>query len=111
MKYQLPRPPSVNGLFISAGKFRVKSPAYRMWIEQAEKHLLIQRIKRILGPVSIALVVEDQGRGDLDNLYKSVSDLLVKHGIIEDDARLVVRKISMEWGAVSGCEVEIIPWA
>ncbi len=107
MKYQLPRPPSVNGLFVNAGRFRVKSPAYRMWIEQAERHLLIQRVVRIPGPVHISLVIEDCGRGDLDNLYKSVSDLLVKHGVIEDDTRPIVRKISMEWGAVNGCEVEI----
>lgn len=109
MKYTLPRPPSVNGLFISAGKFRAKSPAYRMWIEQAEKHLLIQKIKVFQGPVAISLTIEDIGRGDLDNLYKAVSDLLVKHGVISDDNRPIVRKISMAWGAVKGCEVEIMP--
>ena len=103
----LPRPPSVNGLFVNAGKFRVKSPAYRMWIEDAGKHLMIQRPKKLLGPVTVSIAVEDIGPGDLDNLAKSLLDLMVRHTVIEDDRREIVRAINMKWADIAGVMVEI----
>ncbi len=45
-------------------------------------------------------------RRDLDNLLKAPNDLLVEHGIIEDDS--LIHRISAEWGdGFVGVEVEI----
>jgi len=47
---------------------------------------------------------------DLDNGAKSILDLMVREGVIEDDGRNFVRAIRMAWGNVTGCRVEIQPF-
>lgn len=109
----LPKPPSVNTLFSNApGRGRVKTPAYRAWLEEAGWALLSQKPAHVTGPVCLDYLIHDSGRADLGNLEKGLTDLLVSHEIIEDDNRSIVRRITLEWSPhVVGCRVHIRPEA
>lgn len=106
---RLPRPLSVNGLYYNhrAGG-RAASRAHRVWRMEAMQEISAQRVqwpvKSILGPYRITITVE-RSRGDLGNLEKCVSDVLVKMGVVRDDAD--AEEILLRWGKVKGCEVVI----
>lgn len=61
--------------------------------------------------ISIGIVAPDKRARDIDNLIKVVCDILVKAGVIKDDSRKYVRKVSAQWIA-SGppCVVLIQPY-
>lgn len=87
----IPTPPSVNSLFGNrakgrAGKGRFVTKKYRAWRVEAGKELMTQRRK--LTPVSGAYriyITLPKIRGDADNRSKAVLDLLVSHGLTDDD--------------------------
>lgn len=105
IRYELPYPPSVNGLFrnVTVGPGivkpgRVKTSGYKQWISLAQGHILEQGRKRLHGfvSVSVALVKPDKRRRDLDNAgMKAVLDLLVSMQVIDDDS--LVQRISLQW--------------
>lgn len=104
IRYELPYPPSVNGLFFNAAKGRVKTDAYKAWRKDAGNLILVQGRQRIHGAVSlsIALVRPDKRRRDLSNTLKAIEDLLVEMQIIDDDS--LVQRISIAWvGSGPGC--------
>lgn len=111
----LPRPPSLNGLFANrkkaAGrKGRKRTDAYTNWLDAAGWELIIQKPAPVLGQVRVAMAIEDEGRGDIDNLFKATLDLLVTHRVIEGDSRKYVREVSAKWcGHTRGCRVEVQP--
>jgi Holliday junction resolvase RusA-like endonuclease len=109
----LPKPPSVNNLHLNVrGRGRVKSPKYRAWIEEAGYAVAIARPAKLQGPVSINCEFEDKGSGDIDNFSKAVLDLLVRHQVIEDDRRSIVRRLNLSWSPeITGCQVTITPEA
>lgn len=84
---QLPLPPSVNNLFVNAGKRRVKSARYTEWLKAAGWELQAQKPAKVSGTFRFTMVAyrPDRRRRDLDNLIKPVLDLLKTHGVIEDD--------------------------
>ena len=111
---RLPRPLSVNGLYYnhrSGG--RAASLAHRNWRMTAMQEIGAQRTgwpeKSILGLYRLTLTVgppaAGRRRGDLGNLEKCVSDVLVKMGVVRDDAD--AEEIVLCWGDVDGCEVKI----
>jgi crossover junction endodeoxyribonuclease RusA len=97
IRYTLPYPPSVNGLFFNATKGRVKTDAYKAWRRAAGNEIMAQGRQRIRGPVSlsVALVRPDKRRRDLSNTLKAVEDLLVEMQVIDDDS--LVQRISIQW--------------
>lgn len=104
----LPRPPTTNTLYKNAGKSRARTKKYDAWILEAGLRLNVQNIKPVTGPIRIFLSVEKNGnvREDIDNRLKSPIDLLVKHGIIDDDRN--VQSVWAEWSHdVEGCRVTI----
>lgn len=111
----LPMPPSVNGLWAN-GKYggRFQTQRYRDWIDHAGIEILRQRPAKHTGPVVLVYEVgEPKGnrKYDLDNRWKPVSDLLVKHGIIQADDNSVVREILMKWAPdIEGVRVTIKPF-
>lgn len=109
IRLTLEKPPSVNALFATDWKTkrRFKSAKYESWLRSAEASLYMTKWKPIKGPVSISITIEDAGAVDLANHEKCLVDFLVKHGLIENDNRKIVRKITLQWGAASGCLVEI----
>lgn len=93
----LPMPPSVNGLWINVpGRRRVKSKIYKAWATAAGWELAIQRPSKIKGRYNIRIEAARLRKGsDIGNREKSLSDLLVKHQVVEDDS--LAEQISMAW--------------
>lgn len=93
----------------AGGKFgRIKSASYREWKRQAGLHMLVQGpLQKIAGAVTVKITISDRAAGDLDNRLKAILDLLVTHGVIEDDKKDIVREITMGWGDVEGARIEI----
>ena len=97
VEIDLPMPPSVNALFANKpGKGRIKTKAYKAWLEEAGLILNCQRPGRIAGRYSIHIQVRRLPKmSDLANREKATSDLLVKHGVIEDDS--LAERVMIEW--------------
>src|SRR5262249_60248389 len=93
----LPYPPSANRIWRRSGKRIHRSPQYVRWVERAGWKVISQRQGRIHGSynISIAAVRPDKRKRDLGNLEKSISDLLVSIGRVEDDA--LAKEISIRW--------------
>jgi Holliday junction resolvase RusA-like endonuclease len=109
----LPFPPSTNGLFFNTGKSRARTQNYDSWIQAAGAEIMRQRPKKVSGPVILTFELQegqDNRRRDVSNRIKAAEDLLVKHGIIEADHDLIVRKVTALWTSdVEGVRVTIEP--
>jgi Holliday junction resolvase RusA-like endonuclease len=108
---RLPFPPSVNGLY-DGGKNSVRrftSDIYKAWQADAYEALLQQsaRTSRHNHPVEVTYTFgrPDKRRRDVFNLEKAVSDFLVKHRILSDDA--LIERGTVQWGIESGVVVHI----
>lgn len=95
-RVNLPWPPSVNNLYINAGRKRVRSPRYRKWQDEAGWALKAARPPAFDGPVSVTIELcpPDNRRLDADNRNKPILDLLVSHGVIKDDDSRHVRSVT-----------------
>src|SRR5258708_4769936 len=105
---RIPLPPSVNALFANVpGKGRVKTDRYKTWLNAVGWDVVQQRQSPIKGDVTLEIVAgrPDRRRRDLSNLIKAAEDLLVRHGLIEDDSR--VTSLSIAWTAIEGCQVTV----
>lgn len=112
VKITVPMPPSVNKLFANVpGKGRVKTRAYRAWIEEAGWEVKRQRPSKVTGRfhISIACKRPDNRRRDVANLEKALTDLLVRLKVIPDDA--MAESVTMSWsgGTLGAAEVTIWP--
>lgn len=94
-------PPSVNNLYINAGKKRVRSKKYKDWFNSVNP-INFEYINPaqfpIKGKVKVDYFLErpnDKRKRDIANYEKALSDNLVKHGIIEDDS--LIQEISIKW--------------
>jgi len=97
---ELPLPPSINALWRSSRGRVHRSRRYLSWLKEAGWELVLQKPKRIAGPVAIAVAAgrPDRRKRDLDNIAtKAVLDLLTAHGIVADDSMVV--KIAASWDA------------
>lgn len=97
VRYELPFPPSVNNLFATVGRKRVRSDRYRAWAKQAGEFITMQGRKHVQGHVSmhVALVRPDRRTRDLSNTLKALEDLLVDMAVIDDDS--LIQRISVQW--------------
>lgn len=93
------------------GRKRFHSAKYAAWIDEACLRLRAARPPKFKGHVWVTITCEDTGAMDLDNAAKSVLDLAVREGVIEDDGRNFVREIRLAWGNVTGCRLEIRPYS
>lgn len=103
-------PPSTNQLYANvAGKGRVKSERYIQWQNAAGWDF--QR-GHISGPFTAEIIICSSRRNkrrDLDNFAKPILDLLVKHGVVDDDS--LCQELHMAWGeAASGMRVTVKPY-
>lgn len=109
----LPAPPSVNMLYSNvANRGRVKTKKYRTWLREAGLSIAQAKPVSILGKYRLHIRFErpDNRRRDLGNLLKAIEDILVEHGIVEDDSH--AQEILMVWqGRGSLCTVEISSFA
>lgn len=95
---RLPLCPSTNGLFVNAGKRRILSKPYKAWRTEAGYALNLHRIQPF-GKLKIELEISvcEAMQGDASNRIKAVEDLIVDHGIIDDDRqvwRVSIEKVS-----------------
>lgn len=93
VEFDLPFPPSVNGLF--AGKSRrYASKGYNAWKEEARPFV---PSVLVAGPYSLSLIFDrpDRRARDLGNLEKAVSDLIVERGVVIDDS--CCERIVLAW--------------
>lgn len=95
----LPYPPSLNNLFFTDWKTRRRpaSAEYKAWQKTAGQALLQQPRRSLTGQVRMLCEFHrpDNRRRDLLNLEKGPTDLLVTHGVIEDDSRIV--EATLRW--------------
>lgn len=92
----LPVPPSANALHNHGAGRPVRSDAYRAWIVAAGWRLQAQRPGRVPGAYILLLAApESETKADLDNLSKATSDLLQKHGVIDNDRK--ARRVVLDW--------------
>lgn len=109
----LPVPPSTNNLFRSVvlpGKAyatRVKTTPYKAWLAEAGLKLNAQQPPRFDGDVAVAYAIPRNKRRDLDNYSKALGDLLVKHGVIVNDNRIVDLRLRYEATESGMVEVEV----
>lgn len=97
MTFDLPLPPSVNSLYFNRERGRTKTQAYQDWITLARSALRKQRAIPIFVPVELEYLVSEKSRIDLGNHEKPLTDLLVFHGVLENDSKRYVRGISLKW--------------
>ena len=109
LKIRLPeRPPPLSACFTDpAGrKGRVKTKRYRDW-----EHLCAPRLRSVKETMVGHIAVQyrfartDRRKRDLGNLEKAMSDILVKHEIIEDDSMIV--DLRLVWGGDEPAEIWI----
>lgn len=93
----LPYPPSTNRLWQKIRGGMSKTPRYATWTVAAGQELASQRPGRVRGyyMLSLSLSRPDKRRRDLDNAVKAISDLLVTHGVVDDDS--MARRVMLEW--------------
>jgi Holliday junction resolvase RusA-like endonuclease len=100
---ELPIPPSVNNLFVNAAKGRGRYPSqqYTRWKKEAALSLIGLPLptKPIAAPVAIEISIATKCRNDLDNSAKALIDFLVQQGILLNDNRTIVRRITLQWDA------------
>jgi Holliday junction resolvase RusA-like endonuclease len=94
---------------------RPKSKRYLEWITEAGWELKSQRVIPTRGPVKLTYELYNHARGlskwDYANREKAVTDLLVEHGIIEADHRLIVKELTAKGtDDPVGVRVTIEPW-
>ena len=108
----LPMPPSVNALFLNrASGGRARTKMYNEWIVEAGWRIQMQNVGMIAGPYEIDIkFARLSKRSDLGNREKALSDLLVKHGILEDDR--LAERICMSWAPEGeGVLVTLTKWS
>lgn len=108
---RLPFPVSVNHLYRNKLKGRAKSQRYRTWANAAGWDIKDQKPKPLKGwyNLSIILTEKDNRRKDPGNFEKCVSDLLVEHGLVEDDSFCVSLSITRQKGMDNYCDVIVTP--
>jgi Holliday junction resolvase RusA-like endonuclease len=106
----LPAPPSVNNLFATVGKRRIRSKRYQAWVQEA--WLAAQQQKRDGSPVfrtPVSVEIEHERRSrrtDLDNLSKAPLDFLVSMQYLADDS--LVECITARWSdTVKGMQITV----
>ena len=109
--FRIPQPPSVNNLYRNVpGKGRVRSNEYRRWQTEAGWQVQATQPGQVSGAVTVSYQIprpQDRRRRDIDNLAKPLNDLLVKHGVIEDDSR--VQTVTLAYADVSEIVATVEP--
>lgn len=108
IELRLPMPPSTNNLHFNVQRRgRVSTPEYLDWQDEAGVQLQRQRWLPITKRCIITIDLDDRRKGDCANREKAVVDLLVTHGVIPDDSKKHVKRVSIGWETVEGCRVRI----
>ena len=83
------------------------------WLRQADALFLTQKRglpPPILGQYEIILTLRDGSRLDADNCAKLAIDVLRRYQLVTDDSPKFMRRVTIEFGNVAGCQITIKPW-
>jgi crossover junction endodeoxyribonuclease RusA len=109
VRVEIPQPPSVNTLYLNVrGKGRVKSDAYKRWLQEAGWAVKLTKPGSVSGPCRLWYTIPrptDRRKRDIGNLEKPLTDLLVSYGVIDDDSK--VQGINIEYGDTD-CVVALV---
>jgi Holliday junction resolvase RusA-like endonuclease len=84
------------------------------WWRNAENMLLMQKRKLpppITGRYELIVTLHEGLRMDADNGLKIICDAMRRFGLVTDDSPKYLRRLTVEFGDVSGCRVTIRPMA
>jgi hypothetical protein len=113
LDFTLPFPVSVNAMYADGKTRRHKSQRYCDWLLEAGYVLNRLKLPQIKGQYQIHYAFQegkDWRERDAFNYEKGVTDLLVKHGVVEGDSNKFLRRGSVEWDkSVVGVRVTITP--
>lgn len=112
----LPFPVSTNSLYRNLrGKGRVKTERHKTWRQAAGWNLEQQQPPSVEGPVALDIAIgrptnrdgsPSKVRRDISNLIKCLEDILVDHGVIEDDS--LVQDLHVYWQpGIEGARIAI----
>lgn len=108
MTYDLPVPPSSNNMFFNTGRGRAVTPEYKAWKMEAGQMLRRQGIVPFIGRAEVVIDIDDTVRGDADNRTKACLDVLVAHGVLRDDSKKYVKRVSVGWETgIGACRVTV----
>lgn len=99
--FAIPTPPSLN-------KTRridwAGHKAHKSWRSDAGWSMVpaARKFGKIFGPFEIEVTVDNSVKFDLDSTPKAIIDACVAYGLVPDDAPKYMRKITIQWGDVSG---------
>ena len=107
--FYLPFPPSVNKLYPTVDKKRIKSQEYKEWIKAANSACNRQIIPPMLERCVIVYKLQhpDDRDRDAENYAKAATDFLVSRGIIQDDNRQFLQGTFSIWTDEPGGLVEV----
>ena len=90
-------PPSVNHLYGKSRKYVYISTKARAWQRHAGAELNIQKPGRVVGTYSMTIELSrpDNRRRDASNYVKTLEDLLVRHGVVDDDS--LAQSVTSKW--------------
>lgn len=91
LKITIPLPPSLNASYANAKKGRTKTAKAYAWEQLAGYLLNPQKPEAMItGEIGVvySIYYKDRRKNDIANREKLTSDLLVKHGVIEDDSNI-----------------------
>lgn len=109
MKFTLPMPPSVNGMFATdfKTKRRFISKEYASWKKKADVEFRSQwGAYGIPAPYGVHIRLNLDHRSDVDNRCKPILDLLVHLDVIEGDQWVNTIRIDRD-RTIPGCTVEV----
>lgn len=108
---RLPFPVSVNAMYANKKRGRIKSERYMTWANAAGWELKAQKQEPVHGwyTLTLCLYEDDNRKRDPGNHEKCVSDLLVAHGLIDDDSLCVDQHIHRYKSKDKRCMVIVRP--
>ena len=110
LSLDVPMPPTLSACYTNVrGVGRVKTKVYKAWQKGVVDEIgFTRRIEMITGPVRVEIAVTrpDKRRRDLDNLLKSLCDVLTAAKVIGDDSQ--IHRLGIAWRETgSGATIEI----
>lgn len=110
--FLLPFPPSANNLFVNNRKTggRFVAPRYTSWRQEAGWSLKAQNPQKTTGKVHVSIIAikPDKAKRDIDNIAKAINDLLVEHGVIEDDSLIEKQVAAWSSSNLAGVSVTVV---
>lgn len=85
----LPMPPSLNNIYATVGRRRVKVLAYTDWRDMSAWIIAGAKLPRIGGAIAVQIELPMKMRGDIDNRVKPILDALVASKRVDDDRNVV----------------------